>query len=132
MPAMSNNRSEKGRLGEEYAARLLEREGYRILSRNFHTRYGEIDLIAQKGEILAFIEVKTRAADSFSRPAAAVSRQKQSRIILAAEGYLQRFPTALQPRFDVVEVVTEKAREFRVRGAEHLEGAFDQTMTERS
>lgn len=81
MPAMSNNRSEKGRLGEEYAARLLEREGYRILSRNFHTRYGEIDLIAQKGEILAFIEVKTRAADSLSRPAAAVSRQKQSRII---------------------------------------------------
>lgn len=79
MPAMSNNRSEKGRLGEEYAARLLEREGYRILSRNFHTRYGEIDLIAQKGEILAFIEVKTRAADSLSRPAAAVSRQKQSR-----------------------------------------------------
>lgn len=67
MPAMSNNRSEKGRLGEEYAARLLEREGYRILSRNFHTRYGEIDLIAQKGEILAFIEVKTRAADSLSR-----------------------------------------------------------------
>ena len=132
MPAMSNNRSEKGRLGEEYAARLLEREGYRILSRNFHTRYGEIDLIAQKGEILAFIEVKTRAADSLSRPAAAVSRQKQSRIILDAEGYLQRLPTALQPRFDVVEVVTEKTRQFRVRGAEHLEGAFDQTMTERS
>ena len=96
MPAMSNNRSEKGRLGEEYAARLLEREGYRILSRNFHTRYGEIDLIAQKGEILAFIEVKTRAADSLSRPAAAVSRQKQSRIILAAEGYLQRFPAAFR------------------------------------
>lgn len=49
MPAMSNNRSEKGRLGEEYAARLLEREGYRILSRNFHTRYGEIDLMSKKG-----------------------------------------------------------------------------------
>ena len=115
MPAMSNDRSERGRLGEEYAARLLEREGYRILSRNFRTRYGEIDLIAQKGEILAFVEVKTRAADSLSRPAAAVSRRKQGRIILAAEGYLQRFPTALQPRFDVVEVVIEKAREFRVR-----------------
>ena len=132
MPAMSNDRSERGRLGEEYAARLLEREGYRILSRNFRTRYGEIDLIAQKGEILAFVEVKTRATDSLSRPAAAVSRRKQGRIILAAEGYLQRFPTALQPRFDVVEVVTEKTRQFRVRGAEHLEGAFDQTMTERS
>ena len=65
MPAMSNDRSERGRLGEEYAARLLEREGYRILSRNFRTRYGEIDLIAQKGEILAFVEVK---AGSFWPP----------------------------------------------------------------
>ena len=123
--------SGQGSLGEAYAARMLEKKGYRIVARNFHTRFGEIDLIAQRGEILAFVEVKTRAANSLARPAAAVSPSKQRRIILAAEGYLQRYPGDVQPRFDVVEIVTEGSGDFRVRDAAHLENAFCLTEANR-
>ena len=118
---------EHGSLGEAYAARMLEEKGYQILARNFHTRFGELDIVAQKGEILAFVEVKTRATGSLARPAAAVSPGKQRRVILAAEGYLLCCPTGLQPRFDVIEVVTEGGADFRVRDACHLENAFELT-----
>ena len=94
--------NERGRQGEDCAARFLERKGYRILARNYRTRFGEIDLIAQQGEFLAFVEVKTRTENGWGRPAEAVSAAKQRRILLAAQEYLQLVACEWQPRFDVV------------------------------
>ncbi len=114
-----------GPLGEAYAADHLAAKGYTITVRNYRTRCGEIDLIAEKDGFLAFVEVKTRREGAWGGPAAAVTRQKQRRLILAAEGYLQEHPTGLQPRFDVVAITTARGGDFRVLSCEHFEGAFE-------
>ncbi len=119
-----------GPLGEDYAARLIARKGYTVLERNYRTRRGEIDIIARKRGILAFIEVKTRRQEDWAGPAAAVTRQKQRRLILAACQYLQSHPGDLQPRFDVIALTTAGEGAFRVVSAEHLEGAFDMSAAD--
>jgi putative endonuclease len=119
---MPNN--EHGTLGEQYAADFLVRNGYTILSRNYHTRYGEIDLVAAKDDILAFVEVKTRRASSWGSAAGAVTRQKQHKLILAAQQYQLDFPDDRVPRFDVVAITTAPSDGFRVISCDHLEGAF--------
>lgn len=109
-----------GERGEKLAARLLRRKGYRILERNFQTRFGEIDLIARKGDQLVFVEVKTRAPGAPVIGRDAVDAAKQARVRAAALQYWQAGFTALQPRFDVMEVVLSP------EGAliEHIENAF--------
>lgn len=113
-----------GNLGEDYAAKLLTDAGYALLARNFSTSRGEIDIVAQKDGVIAFVEVKTRSEGALCAPGAAVNAAKQRRIIRAAAEYLQRYEVNLQPRFDVVTVVTARGGAFCVRMAEHLEGAF--------
>src|SRR2546422_11255168 len=81
-------RSVLGEEGERAAARFLEARGYRILERNYRTRRGEIDLIAEDGRILVFVEVKVRLDDRFGGPAAAITRAKQARIARLAQQYL--------------------------------------------
>src|SRR5437879_12187458 len=78
-------RSVLGAEGERVASRFLEARGYRILERNYRTRRGEIDLIAEDGRILVFVEVKVRLDDRFGGPAAAISRAKQARIARLAQ-----------------------------------------------
>lgn len=112
-----------GRLGEDYTAEYLRRYGYIIKERNFCKRCGEIDLIAQKGGILAFVEVKTRRAGSVSAPADAVTKAKQLKIMRTAASYLQERQTDLQPRFDVAEVIFEP-RTFQPERIRYIENAF--------
>src|SRR2546425_8785272 len=81
-------RSVLGEEGERAAARFLEARGYRILERNYRTRRGEIDLIAEDGRMLVFVEVKVRLDDRFGGPAAAITRAKQARIARLAQQYL--------------------------------------------
>ena len=114
-----------GQRGEDFAAEYLARRGYRILARNYRTRYGEIDIVAQCGEVLALVEVKTRRPASWGGAAGAVTPKKQHRLILAAEQYLQENPTDAMPRFDVVALTTSGGEEFRVISCEHLKGAFE-------
>lgn len=116
---------QNGALGEQFAADYLKTQGYHILETNFHTRFGEIDIIAQKGDILAFVEVKTRAATMLSTPAEAVTAAKQKKLITAALQYLQAHPTDLQPRFDVVAIVTASKNGFKVIDVLHLTDAFE-------
>src|SRR2546428_6795733 len=78
-------RSVLGEEGERAAARFLEARGYRILERNYRTRRGEIDLIAEDGRMLVFVEVKVRLDDRFGGPAAAITRAKQARIARLAQ-----------------------------------------------
>ena len=79
-----------GRLSEEIAAKHLESEGFEILQRNFRIRRGEIDLIAQRGEVLYFCEVKGRRGQRFGHPREAVSFAQRRRVNLAARVFLAR------------------------------------------
>ena len=118
------SKRQTGNLGEDAVCAWLERQGAVILCRNFTIRGGEIDIIAQQGEWLLFVEVKTRRPGAMQSGAAAVDLKKQQHIIRAAERYLLEHPFDLQPRFDVAEV--EYSGAF-VRHIEYIEHAFDAT-----
>ncbi|MBM3890295.1 MAG: YraN family protein [Verrucomicrobia bacterium] len=113
----------KGERGERAAARHLRRQGYKILTRRYAGKHGEIDLVAREGEVLAFVEVKTRASDQFGDAAAAVDREKQQHLASCAREYLRLLGNPRIPvRFDVVEVYMDddarQPREVRlIRGA---------------
>ncbi len=93
-----------GRWGEALAAEYLRRRGYRVVAAGYRSRFGEIDLIAETGKYIAFIEVKLRKDDSFAPARAFVDARKQNRIRTTAQLYLAARPTDLQPRFDVAEI----------------------------
>lgn len=112
-----------GAWGEQCAAVFLEDRGYHILVRNFRTRLGEIDIIAQKGRYIVFAEVKTRKNARFAAACEHVTPAKQARILAVAEEWLQMQPTALQPRFDVIEVYGAEHSPQPPR-INHLENAF--------
>lgn len=119
----------RGTLGEEFACRCLQEDGYQILARNYHSSHSEIDIIACKGATIAFIEVKMRSKTAFAAPIAYVSTAQRRRIVLAAVAYLKEqgiYNTGeYQPRFDVFEVVTENAGSPAVIRHAHIPAAFD-------
>ena len=78
----------RGREAEDRAARHLERQGLRVVARNFRVRGGEIDLICRDGKGLVFVEVRQRSRSDFGGAAASITTSKQRRIILAAQHYL--------------------------------------------
>ena len=110
----------RGRLGEQRAARSLEREGYRVVSRNFRCRRGEIDLVIVREQTIAFVEVKTWEAFDSSSLEWAVGPRKQKRIIGASRVFLARYPvySDYYVRYDLVFVSDG------MRSIEHLEDAF--------
>ena len=112
---------EEGKEGEQAAASFLEQKGYRILERNYRVKGGEIDTLAQKESYLVFAEIKERKEGSPVSPLEAVTPQKQRRIIRTALLYLMRFPSSLQPRFDVLGLVREENGRYRIT---HIENAF--------
>jgi putative endonuclease len=100
-----------GRKGERLAVRHLRRKGYRILKRNFHTRRGEIDIVARQGDQIVFVEVKTARGTSYGVPRDWVDPRKQARIIYAAVVYLalQKIQDA-ECRFDVIAIELNRKR----------------------
>ena len=112
-----------GRWGEERAAAWLRRRGYRIEGMNFSCRLGEIDIIARRGRVLAFVEVKLRKDARFAQAREFVTRAKQERIKAAASLWLEQNETELQPRFDVIEIYAPQGPEGSVR-IEHIRDAF--------
>ncbi len=117
-----DTRQRLGRDGEAAAEAALRRAGLRILERRFRMRLGEIDLIAEDGEVIVFVEVKTRRLAGYGRPAEAVTPRKQRRMARVALGYLQRTRRLDRPcRFDVVELLGPPGGELRAR---HIVDAF--------
>jgi putative endonuclease len=115
------NKVSLGKIGEKEAVRYLKKRGYRILDRNFRTPLGEIDIVAQDGNQLVFIEVKTRSSDAFGEPFEAVHKSKQRRLKRLALLYIkQRGKEDMPVRFDVVSVKIDNTREVN-----HIEGAFE-------
>lgn len=113
---------ELGEFGEKVAAYYLEKKGYKILKRNFRIKGGEIDIIAEKGDIIAFVEVKTRTPDFIESGFDAVTLRKKRLIIRASQVYSVKFPHDLQPRFDVVQII---ANGRKIVGFNYIENAFD-------
>jgi len=98
------DKAQKGKAGEDFACRVLAEKGYRIVERNHHSRYGEIDIIAENDNALAFVEVKARKKNSKTMPREAVDIRKQRKIILTAMLYLQTHQAQKPPRFDGKEL----------------------------
>lgn len=112
-----------GLWGEREAELFLVEKGYRILSRRFRvTLRDEVDLVARDGEVLVFVEVKTRKTESYGRPLSAVDRKKRHVMSRAAVRYLQRLNKPVNFRFDVVEVIG--SRENGNPKIRHIENAF--------
>jgi len=118
-------RVSKGAAGEVLAARFLRDKGYTVLASNFRCRQGEIDIIAAKGHYIVFAEIKTRRVGAMYTPGEAVTAAKQWRIIQTAMAYLGRYPTDLQPRFDVIEVLTEADDAMKIVEINHILGAYE-------
>jgi putative endonuclease len=94
-----------GAEGEEIASNFLKNRGYIILTRNFRTSYGEIDIVAKEGVTLVFVEVKARSGRQFGTPELAVDLRKQEKLSRVALLYLsQKYPKGCPCRFDVVAV----------------------------
>jgi putative endonuclease len=112
-----------GRAGEEAAEQYLLSRGFEILERRFRSCGAEIDLVARRGETLAFIEVKLRRGRGAGSPFEAVTALKQARIARAASAFLARTPALarLECRFDVMGVVPAPDGTLQV---EHLPAAF--------
>ena len=119
------NNKTLGDSGEATACSFLESKGYAIIEKNYRAHRKEIDIIAQKGGCIAFVEVKTRRSANFGLPSESVNLKKQEHIIWAAKQFLlcnQKRYAKLQPRFDVVEIYrdTQSGKDY----VRHIEGAF--------
>lgn len=102
---MTNTRIDIGKRGETLAISFLKKNGYRIIESNFRCRYGEIDIIAQEGKTVAFIEVKTKTNNRFGSPTQAIDLRKQRQVSKTALIYIsQKRLTNYSARFDVVGV----------------------------
>lgn len=118
-----------GRAGEDAAVEAYCRDGYEIVARNYHSRYGEIDFIARNETTIVFVEVKTRTPQSRFSGAVAVTRTKKQRIFKTALMYLQSNQTLLGKRFDVVDIaghwaVFDEKETFIVDKMRIYKGAF--------
>lgn len=118
-------RRKAGNIGEDAVCGFLVRHGYEIIKRNFTVRGGEIDIIAEKADIIAFVEVKTREHGSLTSAEEAVDLRKQRLIITTAQAYLQNAAQPLQCRFDVAAVETERGKVKKLR---YYVNAFDASM----
>jgi putative endonuclease len=109
-----------GEKGEELAARLLRKKGYTILQRNYRYRKAEVDIIAQKEDILAVVEVKFRRSDHLQPITASVTKKKIALLIMAADHFIQEKDLDVDTRFDLITILGGSTG-YEI---EHLENAF--------
>lgn len=118
---VKNSRIELGIRGESMAVNYLQKQGYKILQRNFRCRHGEIDIICSREHTIIFVEVKTRISTNFGTPEESITRTKQHHIHKAALAYLE---TCNQPfpeiRFDVIGILCDDGQ-YHIN---HLPAAF--------
>ena len=94
-----------GKFGETIAINYLEKNGYKILERNFRTKFGEVDIIAEKGNFIIFIEVKFRKNPKFGKAEESINPYKLKKIYNTSQFYLQNYyKKNKQPRIDVIAI----------------------------
>lgn len=108
-----------GTKGEKIAADFLEQKGFNIRQKNYRYKRAEIDLIAQKENLLIFVEVKTRAAINFGLPEDFVDAKKRELIIDAADQYIFEYNWQGEIRFDIISVMVQPQPDIT-----HFEDAF--------
>jgi putative endonuclease len=122
---VSDGRRRLGAFGERLAAAHLEAKGYRIRARNYRCREGEIDIVAQDGETLVFVEVRTRRGDALGGPAESITATKEARLVTAAMSYVQALPQPpTDQRIDVIAIQLSPGG--RLLAIDHIEGAVSQ------
>ena len=110
-----------GNRGEELAARMLVGKGYRVVTRNWRCRVGELDLVAQDGDCLVLVEVRTRRGEMLGSPEESITRAKQARLVALAESYVQESSWEGDWRIDVIAIELDvRGRLIRV---DHYENA---------
>ncbi len=118
------NRQEVGRLGEKLAQKFLKKRGYHIRETNFRCREGEIDFVAQQGDHLVFVEVRTKSSLDFGTPEESITQSKKKRLVASALAYIgthQNLPALW--RIDVVAIeVDQKGKEKRIELIENAIG----------
>jgi putative endonuclease len=120
-PRVTQATNKFGELGERIAARWLEHTGWQIVARRFRSGRRDIDLIAQQGDLIAFVEVKARSGDDFGDPVEAVNHRKQRELTKSAQTWIDRHGTAGETyRFDVIGILMKDRRAF----VRHVPGAF--------
>lgn len=105
-----NNSLKIGRKGEILTGEYLEKRGFKIICFNYHSRYGEIDIISENDKYIIFVEVKTRKNFIFSRAIESVDKFKRIKIIKTAYDYLSKNDVLKQIRFDISEVLYEREK----------------------
>lgn len=109
-----------GKRGEKAAAAFLEQRGYTLLERNYRYLKAEVDLVARKGDVLAFVEVKSRKSDDYGPVAETVTAKKIKLMVMAADHYVVERDLDVEVRFDIVTVTENHGR----LELEHLKSAF--------
>lgn len=119
-------KNDRGRAGEDHVCDHLIKRGYTVLERNYRIKGGEIDIIAERSGVIAFVEVKTRKFGSLDNGIDAVDKRKQSFVIRAADRYLEDHPAGGKSiRFDAAAVVITTEEHPRVIEMKYIEDAFD-------
>lgn len=113
----SGKKKRLGAKGEHLAATHLKKCGYKILQKNFRTSFCEVDIIALKGDVLVFCEVKTRSNQAFGSPCEAVTPAKRRLYVRAAQSYLSGKTENYTVRFDIIEIFRGQLN--------HIENAFE-------
>lgn len=117
------NKHNTGKKGEQFCADYYRKLGFEIADCNYHSRFGEIDVIAENGDFIVFCEVKTRSDNRIASAKEAVTPAKQRKIMLTALDYISKTGAEKQVRFDVFEVYTNENG--RIYKFENNENAFD-------
>ncbi|NAY92598.1 endonuclease [Muricauda sp. JGD-17] len=112
--------NEFGTIGEQMAADFLYKKGYRILVKNYRYQHAEVDLIAQQGDVLAIVEVKSRTNSFLEDISSTVNRKKMRLLTLAADNFVQEKNLDVNVRFDVITIIKDMDQ-YKI---EHLEDAF--------
>lgn len=114
-----------GRVGEEIACRYLEELGYIIRERNWRFRHREVDIIAQEGNELVFVEVKTRTSSPWGTAMGAVNERKRQHIISAANCFVQLYRLELSVRYDIIAIEIAPDKSYTI---EHAKRAYHPTL----
>lgn len=110
-----------GKIAEDMAADFLQKNGYKILTRNFRFQKAEIDIITEKDDLIIIVEVKARSTDVFMLPQEAVTKTKIRSIVLAANHYLEEYNKQNEVRFDIISVLPDENKNLII---DHITDAF--------
>lgn len=123
---MKNYNKIVGKFGENVAKDFLEKNKYSVISQNYTSKFGEIDIILTKNNYLIFVEVKTRTSNQYGFPSECVNYLKQKKIIRTAREFISKFNfIKIDVRFDVLEVYVKFENDnFVLSNINHIENAF--------